>query len=148
MSKAAHPRRCRMQILGSTPWRRRFRSQTGTTAYKRVFTGLLVVVCAIAATGLTVGVASPARADDTKYLKFYTPPDPLPAGKPGDLIRSEPARLVYEPSGQLGSWVATGTRIMYRSTDAKGNPVAATGMYLEPDNPWPGKGPRPLIGRY
>jgi len=66
-------------------------------------------------------------------------PDPLPAGKPGDLIRSEPARLVYEPSGQLGSWVATGTRIMYRSTDAKGNPVAATGMYLEPDNPWPAK---------
>lgn len=145
MSKAAHPRRCRMQILGSTPWRRRFRSRTGTTAYKKVVTGLLVVVCAIAATGLTVGVASPARADETKYLAFYTPPDPLPAGKPGDLIRSEPARLVYEPSGQLGSWVATGTRIMYRSTDAKGNPVAATGMYLEPDNPWPGKGPRPLI---
>ncbi|MGB8406333.1 MAG: lipase family protein [Mycobacterium sp.] len=90
-------------------------------------------------------MAPPARADEGKYLKFYTPPDQLPAGKPGDLIRSEPARLVYEPSGQLGSWAATGTRIMYHSTDAKGNPVAATGIYLEPNNPWPGKGPRPLI---
>ncbi|MCI4676372.1 lipase family protein [Candidatus Mycolicibacterium alkanivorans] len=86
-----------------------------------------------------------ASADETKYLEFYSPPDPLPAGKPGDLIRSEPMRLVYEPSGQLGSWVATGTRIMYRTTNAKGEPVAATGVYLEPDNPWPGKGPRPLI---
>ncbi len=143
MSKGAHTQRRRMQILGSTNGRPRPRSLTGTTAYKRVFTGLLVVVCAIAATGLTVAVSPPARADETKYLEFYTPPDPMPAGKPGDLIRSEPARLVYEPSGQLGSWVATGTRIMYHSTDAKGNPVAATGIYLEPDKPWPGKGPRP-----
>jgi triacylglycerol lipase len=53
--------------------------------------------------------------------------------------------LVLEPSGQLGAFVGTGTRIMYRSTDAQGNPVAVTGTYIEPDNPWPGKGPRPLI---
>ncbi|AQA01140.1 triacylglycerol lipase [Mycobacterium sp. MS1601] len=95
---------------------------------------------------LLVGIVHPvAHADETKYLAFYTPPDPLPAGKPGDLLRSEPMKLVYEPSGQLGSWVATGTRIMYRTTDAKGNSAAATGVYLEPDNPWPGNGPRPLI---
>lgn len=80
-----------------------------------------------------------------RYGEFYTPPDPLPAGDPGDLIRTEPMRLVYEPSGQLGSWVATGTRIMYRSTDSRGNPTAVTGTYFEPDRPWPGGGPRPLI---
>ncbi|WP_396898091.1 lipase family protein [Mycolicibacterium sp.] len=80
-----------------------------------------------------------------RYGEFYTPPDPLPAGDPGDLIRTEPMRLVYEPSGQLGSWVATGTRIMYRSTDSRGNPTAVTGTYFEPDRPWPGAGPRPLI---
>ena len=34
---------------------------------------------------------------------------------------------------------------MYRSNDARGNPVAVTGTYFEPDNPWPGNGPRPLI---
>ena len=80
-----------------------------------------------------------------RYGEFYTPPDPLPAGKPGDLIRHEPQPLVYEPSGELGSWVATGTRIMYRSTDARGNPNVVTGTYFEPDNPWPGSGPRPLL---
>lgn len=113
----------------------------GWLALSRVLVAVLVV-----AAGLQGLPTSPtASADETKYLEFYTPPAPLPPGKPGDLIRSEPMRLVYEPSGQLGGWVATGTRIMYRTTNAKGEPVAATGVYLEPDNPWPGKGPRPLI---
>lgn len=86
-----------------------------------------------------------ARADESRYLEFYTPPDPLPTAAPGDLIRSEPVRLVLEPSGQLGSFVATGTRIMYRSTDSRGKPNAVTGIYFEPDNPWSGDGPRPLV---
>lgn len=80
-----------------------------------------------------------------RYGEFYTPPDPLPDGQPGAVIRSEPMRLVYEPSGQLGGWVATATRIMYRSNNARGKPVAVTGTYFEPDRPWPGEGPRPLI---
>lgn len=84
-------------------------------------------------------------SNESRYAEFYTPPDPLPAGKPGDLIRSEPSPLVLEPSGQLGAYVADGTRIMYRSTDNSGNPVAVTGTYFEPHNPWPGQGPRPLI---
>lgn len=92
-----------------------------------------------------VSEASVARADESQYLPFYTPPDPLPPGQNGDLIRTEPSRLVLEPSGQLGAFVGSGTRIMYRSTDAKGNPVAVTGTYIEPDVPWPGNGPRPLI---
>lgn len=79
------------------------------------------------------------------YAEFYTPPNPLPPGAPGNLIKTEPSRLVLEPSGQLGAYVATGTRIMYRSTDGRGNPVAVTGTYFEPHNPWPGGGPRPLI---
>jgi hypothetical protein len=99
------------------------------------------VLLLAAATGLSPS----ATADEGQYDEFYTPPDPLPAGVPGDLIRTEPSRLVLEPSGQLGAFVATGTRIMYRSTNARGNPNAVTGTYFEPDNPWPGNGPRPLI---
>ena len=34
---------------------------------------------------------------------------------------------------------------MYRSEDAKGAPVAVTGTYLEPSNPWTGQGARPLV---
>ncbi len=80
-----------------------------------------------------------------RYGGFYDQPDPIPATDPGEVIRSEPMRLVYEPSGELGGWVATGTRIMYRSTDTHGQPDVVTGTYFEPDNPWPGGGPRPLI---
>ena len=108
-----------------------------------------ILVCAVVAAAALISptLTTPprAQADESQYWPFYTPPDPLPAGNPGDLIRTEPSRLVLEPSGQLGSFVGTGTRIMYRSTDAQGQPVAVTGTYIEPDNPWPGKGPRPLI---
>ena len=85
------------------------------------------------------------KYNEDEYIPFYTPPDPLPPGQPGDVIRSEPSRLVLEPSGQLGAIFANGTRIMYRSTDSRGEPMAVTGTYFEPWNPWPGQGPRPLI---
>lgn len=85
------------------------------------------------------------KYNEDEYIAFYTPPDPLPDGRPGDVIRSEPSRLVLEPSGQLGAIFANGTRIMYRSTDSRGEPMAVTGTYFEPWNAWPGKGPRPLI---
>jgi hypothetical protein len=104
---------------------------------------MLALACVLTAPAL---VAAPAaHADESQYWEFYTPPDPLPPGNNGDLIRTEPSRLVLEPSGQLGSFVGTGTRIMYRSTDANGIPVAVTGTYIEPDNPWTGAGPRPLL---
>lgn len=120
----------------------------------RGISGFVVVVLLLAASVL----APPAFADDDptndahdpyfnedEYQAFYTPPDPLPTGAPGDLIRTEPSRLVLEPSGQLGMIMADATRIMYRSNDVHGNPMAVTGTYFEPYNDWPGGGPRPLI---
>lgn len=97
--------------------------------------------------GLMFSMPVPARADgdEPQYAEFYLPPEPLPSTPPGSVIRTEPSRLVLEPSGQLGAIMATGTRIMYRSTNARGNPIAVTGTYFEPENDWPGKGPRPLI---
>lgn len=109
----------------------------------------LISLVAVALAVPLIGTPVVANADEglfePQYQEFYTPPEPLPPGKPGDLIRSEPSRLVLEPSGQLGAYVATGTRIMYHSTDGRGHPVAVTGTYFEPDNAWPGGGPRPLI---
>ena len=86
-----------------------------------------------------------AYFNEDEYQAFYTAPEPLPPAAPGDLIRTEPSQLVLEPSGQLGAIMATGTRIMYRSSDIRGNPMAVTGTYFEPYNDWPGQGPRPLI---
>ncbi len=107
--------------------------------------GAFAVLLVIASALVALGSAGSAHADgdEPQYAEFYTPPDPLPPGRPGDLIRTEPSRLVLEPSGQLGAIMATGTRIMYRSTDTRGNPIAVTGTYFEPYNAWPGTGPGP-----
>ncbi|MGV0645993.1 lipase family protein [Mycolicibacterium sp. XJ2546] len=81
---------------------------------------------------------------ECQYRPFYTPPDPLPTALPGDLIRTEPSRIALDPAGH-GNYSGEGTRIMYQSTDMRGQPVAVTGTYLEPDRQWPGSGPRPLV---
>ncbi|GIF13756.1 lipase family protein [Actinoplanes teichomyceticus] len=81
------------------------------------------------------GVAIPA---------FYTPPATLPAAD-GALVRSEPLRLALSLPGITGTLPGTATRIMYRSTDSGGGPVAVTGAYVEPAAPWLGPGPRPLV---
>ncbi len=81
---------------------------------------------------------------ECQYRPFYTPPNPLPAGAPGDLVRTEPSRIALDPAGH-GNYSGTGTRIMYQSIDGRGQPVAVTGTYFEPDRPWTGSGPRPLI---
>lgn len=122
----------------------------GTALHRRVqsaeicLRAMIAALCVVTLSPFIAGVPV-ARADESRYLAFYTPPNPLPEGAPGDLIRTEPSRLVLEPSGQLGSFVGTGTRIMYRSTDAQGHPVAVTGTYIEPHVAWPGSGPRPLL---
>lgn len=117
--------------------------RAGPTSHLPRALGLLIAVTMLVAGGSAIPPS--VHADESAYLPFYTPPTPLPPGQPGDLIRTEPSRLVLEPSGQLGAFVGTGTRIMYRSTDAQGEPVAVTGTYIEPDVPWPGSGPRPLL---
>jgi hypothetical protein len=52
-------------------------------------------------------LAPPAYGD----TGFYD--NPAPPGAAGDLIRSEPSRLVLEPSGVVQGWAATATRVMY-----------------------------------
>jgi Secretory lipase len=65
---------------------------------------------------------------------FYDTPHPLPPGKPGDLIRSEPVhqyQLPYELSA---------VRILYHSRTATGEDVAVSGVVLLPDGKPPAGG--------
>ncbi|GHB58598.1 triacylglycerol lipase [Streptomyces viridiviolaceus] len=75
---------------------------------------------------------------------FYTPPTTLPEAD-GTLIRSEPLRLALSLPGLGGPLPGRATRLMYKSTDANGEPVAVTGAYIEPTAAWRGEGPRPLV---
>lgn len=131
-----------------------FRRQKMSNAIRTAFT-VLAAVCVSLSIYMYVAPAPRAVATEDcpantgyqpecQYRPFYTPPNPLPNGTPGDLIRTEPSRIALDPAGH-GNYKATGTRIMYQSLNVRGEPVAVTGTYLEPDNPWPGSGPRPLI---
>lgn len=62
---------------------------------------------------------------------YFTPPSPLPSGKPGDLIRTQPVNTFYG--------IVT-TRIMYHSTDSQGHDRAVTGSVSYPLKPAPSGG--------
>ena len=67
---------------------------------------------------------------------FYIPPNPLPTGVPGTIIRKE---LVNDnlPKGAV-AW-----RIMYLSTGINGEPIAVSGVVVAPKDA--GRSPRPVI---
>lgn len=75
---------------------------------------------------------------------FYNPPTGLPEAD-GTLIRSEPLPLALSLPGLRGPLPGRATRLMYKSTDSTGRPVAVTGAYIEPTARWKGTGPRPLV---
>lgn len=76
---------------------------------------------------------------------FYNPPAQLPAAD-GALVRTEPLPLGLSLPGLDGRPLpGTATRLMYKSTDAGGLPVAVTGAYIEPSAAWKGGGTRPLV---
>ncbi len=126
--------------------RKRSRSRT-TRAGARLFAG------AVASTVCLCLATVPAAAADTEPVvsrgvtipAFYNPPAELPATN-GALIRTEPMSLGLSIPGLDGRPVpGTATRLMYRSTDSSGQPVAVTGTYIEPSAAWKKSAPRPLV---
>jgi len=66
---------------------------------------------------------------------FYVPPNPLPAGSPGDVIWSRPSAA---PLTTAKAW-----QVLYLSTTVQGTPTAVSGTVLVPTAPFPGT--RPLV---
>jgi pimeloyl-ACP methyl ester carboxylesterase len=79
-------------------------------------------------------VVAPATASQGD--EFYTPPDPLPPGQPGDVLRSRPIAPAFP--GSAGVW-----HVLYRSSDVDSAPIAVSGTVLVPRAPF--AGPRPLV---
>jgi hypothetical protein len=89
---------------------------------------LLVVLIALVL-GFTVFVwwAQPGAPS-----AFYDPPAELPAGDPGTIIRSE--AIDGLPAGQAAQ------RILYKSTDPSGTPIAVSGVVVTPTSAAPAGG--------
>lgn len=112
--------------------------------YKRVF-GSAVAVAAVFIGSTAPAVSAAPSTGSAVESDFYVPPSPLPAGSPGDVIRSEPSHLALSVPGTDGPLPGAATRIMYRSTDSNGESNAVTGTYIDPAAEWIGPGPRPLV---
>lgn len=94
----------------------------------RVRTVILGLLTALLGTILPVVVsATPATAaapaDGPAGDAFYTPPSPLPAGEPGDIIW-------YRKQADVGK--ASSYLVLYRSTDTAGRPNAVSGTIYVP----------------
>ena len=98
----------------------------------------LVVVAAVAVGGFVAYTKVTVSQRQTELAPFYTAPSPLPAGSPGDILRTEPLTGTFDVPG------ATAYRILYRSEDPDGSPRVSGGMVFIPDTPPPAGG-RPVI---
>ena len=84
--------------------------------------------------------ATVAQAEHSEFrgrlplTSFYSTPSPLPAGHPGELIRSEEFDEYRLPMG------VSAVRILYHSRSADGADLAASGVVLTPDEPPPAGG--------
>ena len=102
---------------------------------------LAVAVTTAACLGGTALPASAAPQSDAVGCRrvtipdFYTPPATLPAAY-GALVRSEPLPLALSLPGVDGPLPGAATRLMYKSTDSNGEPMAVTGAYIEPAAAW------------
>nr|BFD80973.1 alpha/beta fold hydrolase [Streptomyces sp. Xyl84] len=90
------------------------------------------------------GGSAPVVSRGVTIPEFYDPPAQLPAAD-GTLVRSEPLPLALSLPSLHGPLPGRATRLMYKSTDANGAPVAVTGAYIEPTARWTGAGARPLV---
>lgn len=103
---------------------------------------ILIIIAALAVSGLvmltTAYVQDKAETTQTQNAldPFYTPPNPLPNGKPGDIIRSEPLTDTGVTSG-------TGYRILYLTKGPNGEARASGGMVFIPTKP--SKEKRPIV---
>jgi hypothetical protein len=79
------------------------------------------------------------RASALPLTKFYDTPDPLPAGKPGELIRSQPFDEYELPLS------VSAVRILYHSRSASAEDLAVSGVVLYPYGKRPPAGGWPVI---
>jgi hypothetical protein len=64
---------------------------------------------------------------------------------PGDVLSSRPWSFTQDVVHRTPAGGVRVEQVLYRSTDALGDPVDITGTVLLPTTPWPGPGPRPLV---
>ncbi|WP_199907430.1 lipase family protein [Nocardioides terrigena] len=107
--------------------------------------GALVATLSTTLLATTLAAAPAVSAvDEPPRPAFYEAPATLPSTN-GAVIRSEKLTFLLDPLDAT-SLVRNATRVLYRTTDRTGQPIAVSGTVLVPSSPWIGVGSRPVIG--
>ncbi|MEI6621440.1 MAG: lipase family protein [Actinomycetes bacterium] len=109
-------------------------------ALKAIFIVLLALITVAVVSGVAFVVAGNRNTDVTQAAlePFYTSPNPLPPGKPGDIIRSE----ALTPAPNLQN--ANAYRVLYRTEKPDHTARVSSGMLFIPTTPAPAGG-RPVV---
>jgi hypothetical protein len=131
--------------LGFARWKSGLRDLNGRRSilWFAVLTIYLLAATYIGtATAIAQTLPKPMKPEIRRTLSltsFYDTPNPLPSGKPGDLMRSQPFEEYALPPG------VSAIRILYHSRSAAGDDVAASGVVLFPEDETPPAGGWPII---
>ena len=119
----------------SAPWFRRTRMRIFPLVLKILWAAALLAGATTFAHSQAPAPAKSSHAPGALPLtKFYDTPNPLPADKPGKLIRSEPFDEYVLP------YQISAIRILYHSRSPRGEDVAVSGVVLVPDGTPPAGG--------
>jgi hypothetical protein len=114
---------------------RRVQMRNSPASLNALWAVALFAGAAAFAQGQAAAPAKPSRASRSLPLtKFYETPNPLPAGKPGELIRSEPFGEYDLP------YKISAVRLLYHSRSSSGKDVAVSGVVLVPNGTLPAGG--------
>lgn len=96
--------------------------------------GAIVVTIAVILTATIVGGKVQTSHDQSALAAFYETPNPLPAGKPGDIIRQEKMDVPDIPAN------AEMYRVLYHTEGGDGQPRISSGFVVTPTGPAPKEG--------
>jgi pimeloyl-ACP methyl ester carboxylesterase len=92
----------------------------------------------------TLGTSPAGAVDEPPRPAFYEAPATLPAAN-GAVIRHEGVKYLLDPL-DASSLVRTARRVLYKTTNRKGEAIAVSGTVIIPKAPYLGLGKRPVIG--
>lgn len=97
--------------------------------------GVIIIALAVIIAATVFGKKIQTNHDQSEIAAFYETPNPLPAGKPGDIIRQEKFETPNVPEN------ADMYRVLYRTEDQTGKPRVSGAFIVVP------KGEAPAGGR-
>ncbi|WP_063043583.1 lipase family protein [Nocardia pseudovaccinii] len=106
--------------------------------------GHVVAVVSTLSLAAVVACAGPGQASAEPTNDFYLPPAQFDATR-GAVVKTVDTSVYLAQPTDNGKWPIPAKQVMYTTRTEDDAPVAATGIFIDSDQPWRGSGPRPTV---